>query len=298
VPLDIITTPSDLDSATPGSGRHINFVPQQEIEQHDSGGLSFEDIMRKENSPAAPQDIQDLPPHITDPMGIGTPPPISQPVAQLTDDNLGCLFWGTAFFIPPAGLIWAFLTPVDHDQRGKGIIASSIMLVVAIATFAVSYQMAAQSSGGISDFMDMVKSAQQDSDFDSGDGSMVDRLVNTATQTPVKTVTLHGVQVPLLKGLELVPSSPFQLQEGPMANVEATQLSFYIGSLQTEYMELASDYQIALREAGWEYEFMAGFDGSIGMFTDLYGTANGKDVYLRVFENDTGVFVAFITPTN
>jgi hypothetical protein len=285
VPLEISTTPSDLDSSMPGSGRHFDFDTSNKFEQNDSDGFSFEDLMDKKR-PIGSTPKGDDPPHVVDSMAFDRPPKISDPVAELIDDNLGCVFWGTAFFIPPAGLVWAFLTPADHSQRGKGIAASAIMLIVAIGTFVASYQIASRSDG----FFNGIGTTLETSLLDATGDAMSD-----LNSPPAETTMIHGVKVPLLMGLDLQPSSPVPLTEGPFATVAASELSFYMGAVQTDYMELASDYEVAMRESGWDYEFVAGFQGSIGMFTDLYGTYNGKDVYLRIFENDAGVFVVFAT---
>jgi hypothetical protein len=215
-------------------------------------------------------------------MGLGTPLPRSQPVAPLTDDGLGCLFWGVAFFIPPVGLVWALLISPDHDQRGKGLTGSAVMLLIAIGTFTASYQLVSR--------MEALQGVDWTEVFES--------FVNTVVQAPVSTVTLHGVEVPLLKGLVLQSTAPVKLQNGTLQNVPPEQLSFYSGSVQSDYHELAYDYDMALMSANWNYYMTSYEELTDAPKTDLYGTVNGKEFYLRISETDFGAFVTFVTRTN
>lgn len=44
--------------------------------------------------------------------------------------QLGCLYWGLAFFLPPVALAWAFFVPKDHEQRTMALVVSLSMSVL------------------------------------------------------------------------------------------------------------------------------------------------------------------------
>ena len=56
--------------------------------------------------------------------------------AAYAAESLGCLFWGLAFHLPPAALVWAFFLPKGHVQKGIGLGVSSGFLLLAIGLFA------------------------------------------------------------------------------------------------------------------------------------------------------------------
>lgn len=297
VPIESFETPSDLDSSVPGSGRQDGSQNPASGESH-AGGILFDKIMDNQKPAVGGVTGLDAPLASADPMGLGTPLPPSQPVAPLTDDALGCLFWGTAFFLPPVGLVWALAIPPDNEQRGKGLLGSTIMLLIAIVTFAGSYLLVSQSAGGFSELMSAMNSSNDFVNADEEEESFFESVLSTVAQAPASTVLLHGVDVPLLKGLVLQPSSPMKLQDGGLQNVPSEQLSFYSGSVQYEYRDLGSDYQRAMMSADWDYQVIGGYEQSIGFYNDLYGTANGKAFYLRILETNLGALVTFVTRTN
>lgn len=46
--------------------------------------------------------------------------------------GLGCLFWLTTFFVPPAAFIWGLLLPKEHPQRKVAIIVPSVVTFIAL----------------------------------------------------------------------------------------------------------------------------------------------------------------------
>lgn len=61
--------------------------------------------------------------------------------AEIAGESLGCLYWGLAFHLPPAALIWALFLPKGHSQKAIGIGVSSGFLLLMIALIAVFTQM-------------------------------------------------------------------------------------------------------------------------------------------------------------
>ena len=56
--------------------------------------------------------------------------------AATAADQLGCLFWGLAFHLPPVALIWAFFLPKGHSQKAAGLGVSAGFLLLAIVLIA------------------------------------------------------------------------------------------------------------------------------------------------------------------
>ena len=61
---------------------------------------------------------------------------VQAPTAATAADQLGCLFWGLAFHLPPVALIWAFLLPKGHSQKAAGLGVSAGFLLLAIVLIA------------------------------------------------------------------------------------------------------------------------------------------------------------------
>jgi len=298
VPARILTTPSDLDSTVAGSGRNASVEIPEKVQQHDSAGFSFEDVMGDKKSPSVPSLDIDNPPRAEDPMGIGAPPPLNGPVAQLTDDTLGCLFWGTAFFIPPAGLIWAFLTPAEHDQRIKGLLASAIMLFVALATFAVSYQAA----GRYSDLLqDLNNTGDSEILAASDDSSGQEREEMPAPPRrgglPMNFQKLikNGVAFPLVDNMSLRAGQYVEQVNSPFTTAEKSNLAFYSGRSFHRYTSLVQEYPAALKSYGWDVTKTTRTDSRGIHHTDFVGTADGKKVHLVFQDKDGSTIFVFVT---
>ncbi len=56
--------------------------------------------------------------------------------APTAADELGCLFWGLAFHLPPIALVWAFFLPKGHSQKAAGLGVSAGFLLLAIVLIA------------------------------------------------------------------------------------------------------------------------------------------------------------------
>lgn len=52
-------------------------------------------------------------------------------------DELGCLFWGLAFHLPPVALVWALFLPKGHSQKAVGLGVSAGFLLLAIVVMLV-----------------------------------------------------------------------------------------------------------------------------------------------------------------
>ena len=56
--------------------------------------------------------------------------------APAAADQLGCLFWGLAFHLPPVALVWALFLPKGHSQKKVGLGVSAGFLLLAIVLIA------------------------------------------------------------------------------------------------------------------------------------------------------------------
>ncbi len=52
--------------------------------------------------------------------------------AASASEALGCFFWGLAFHLPPAAIVWALFLPKGHSQKAVGLGVSAGFLLLAI----------------------------------------------------------------------------------------------------------------------------------------------------------------------
>lgn len=97
----------------------------------------FADRVTGEEVPEPSTKLSDL--DDDDPAGAEAPASARRPrAAQVPgDEGLGCLFWGTVFFIPPAGLVWSFFVPSGHPAKVRAIVSSVLFCLLAGACIAL-----------------------------------------------------------------------------------------------------------------------------------------------------------------
>ena len=108
------------------------------------------------------------------------------------------------------------------------------------------------------------------------------------------TVKLAGASVAEFgkaKFSETVASVP---ASGPLNMLTKKQLQCYRTTVDTNYEDAVSDYQLALTELSWDFVIV---DSKSGDWTELFGTVDGHEVCMRInrSKSDTNTEIIFTT---
>jgi hypothetical protein len=107
-----------------------------------------------------------------------------------------------------------------------------------------------------------------------------------------ETVEVAGVEVPQFGDVGFSEIERIRPSAGPLAEVLAEEVQCFRAIVQGDYLEVASDYQLALTQLGWDFMI---YDS--GDWMELYGTYDGRDVNLRIRQSTSRVQVVLTVPS-
>ncbi len=109
------------------------------------------------------------------------------------------------------------------------------------------------------------------------------------------TVVLAGVDVVAYGNDAFSEIDSVSPNEGPLAEVSEEGLASFEALVKGAYLNVVSDYQLALTELGWDFVIV---NSESGKWTELYGDFEERDVSLAIHDEGTNVRVIFVTESN
>lgn len=108
------------------------------------------------------------------------------------------------------------------------------------------------------------------------------------------TVKLAGVNVSEFSKAKFTETEVSVPASGPLNMLTKNQLQCYRATVDTNYDDAVSDYQLALTELGWDFVIV---DSKPGDWTELFGTVDRHEVCMRINRSKAGTNTEIIFTT-
>jgi len=309
-----IDTMDDLPALDPAFAQQMADQPVERVEP----STALEDLM---NEPMVAAETAPL------------PPPRK---ARISDDEpLGCVFWGTAFLIPPAGLVWSIMIPAGHPHKVRGIAVSCSFSVLAILCVLASAWLGAQTQALIdeankpielapveytSEFVDPPESlppVESPAQIRQADSPPTKPPPPPVVQARVEGPGFENFVMPFYEGLFL--ETPQRLTPASLGRSlgstgdDVRYISIGEGTVVGSIGDVADAFQRQLSEQGFKTSTSFGFGTSVGeyrtvkcegaageWFSVQVSAATGESVHVfaALHAGDSGWAFALPTYTN
>jgi hypothetical protein len=299
----------DLPALDPGFARQMADQPVETVEP----STSLEDL---KNEPLA------------EGVAVPLPPPLAARISN--EDPLGCVFWGTAFLVPPVGLVWSIMIPAGHPHKARGMAVSAAFSLLAIICVLVSAWLAAQTQAMIDEANEPLEAAPVEYTSVSAEPAESFQTVDAPTHVsqanslpprppPVADAQQDGpgfdnFVIPTYEGLYLeIPQrlTPASLGRAlsSYGDYDVRYISIGEGAVAGSVGDVADAFQSQLREQGYKTSTSFGFGTSTGQYRTVkcqgaddewffvrVGIGAGEDVHVLVALHAGDSGLAFTLP--